>query len=202
MPLLRIDQLSSHVQLGLWLMAEGETVDLLPISLQDSVSQELSSIKNTVRRHERLAVYALIHAMTGADKFKLMHAPSGQPLLQKHRISISHTKKYVAVLLSTGDEDVALDVEFVSERVHKIVHKFLRHDEVAETTHERLLVWTIKETLYKLFPDDHLLPEEVFVPPFQLHQRGSFSVHNVKRSLNVAIHYEVHPDFILTYTYT
>ena len=62
-------------------------------------------------------------------------------------LSISHTKGYLVMLLSDGKERVDTDIEYRSDRVEHIASRFIRLDENASTTDEKLLIWSAKEAV-------------------------------------------------------
>ena len=101
------------------------------------------------RQRERMAVKRLLEAMTGDVSLTIGHEPSGKPYLTNGQaISISHTKGYATLLLADSGR-VGIDIEMCSDRVERIASRFLRHDEQAVTTSEKLLIWLAKEALFK-----------------------------------------------------
>jgi 4'-phosphopantetheinyl transferase len=143
---------------GIWRVSESQ--DKLRNFLKEALpyDAELAALKSPTRRMEYLAVRVLLKALTGQE-LQIAHYVSGQPYLVNdcRRISISHTKGYVAV----GIHDHALpgiDIEQVSERVLKIVSRFIRPDEFVGKEqldsqwqlYGALLHWSAKETLFKL----------------------------------------------------
>ena len=193
MPLVRITDVGKDARLGLWRMEEDSTAF-------EVWSDEAARLyKSAGRQLEYVCVRALLREMLGDDIPTITHNPDGKPLLSNGlAISISHTRGYCAVALSALHE-VAIDIEYVSDRVGRIAHMFLRSDEVATENASLLLHWCAKETIYKLFSFDHLRYEEIRVCPFEDREKGSFMVENLKRSLTVDVNYEVTPDFVLTY---
>ena len=78
---------------------------------------------------EWLSVRVLLYAMLQEDK-EIGYSPEGKPYLTDHSffISISHTKGYVAVILS-DKVPVGIDIEQYGQRVHRVAHKYMREDE-------------------------------------------------------------------------
>ena len=107
----------------------------------------------------------------GASKGLLSHAgdithnEAGKPLFRGYHISVSHTKGYAALILSKNQE-VAVDIEYFSDRVERIASKFLRKDEKAEDLDAKLVHWCAKETVFKLFSEEKLMFEDMRVKPF------------------------------------
>lgn len=110
-------------------------------------------------------------------------------------ISISHTKGYAALILSDAEE-VGIDIEYLSDRVERIAPRFIRYDEHAETTLQKLLLWSAKETVYKLFSEDALGFFDMRLLTFA---DGLMRVENIKRKIIVDVCYETTDDYVLTY---
>jgi len=206
MPLLSIENLAPDVQIGLWRMTEEDETHA-DGRINDELKQRLQATRNKQRRLEMIAVNRLLQAMLGSDDFILTHETSGRPVLNGFNIGISHTKGYAVVILSKT-RNVAVDIEYRSERVNKIVHKFMRNDEVAATTEARLLHWCAKETLYKLLSDEQLQFDEMFVTPFSLaetlsedEQDRHFDIQNKRSGRTHLVHYRLTTDYVLTYIY-
>lgn len=119
--------------------------------------EALSVIHNEARRAEWLAVRVLLSYVLGADK-AIDYRESGAPYLtdDSYYISISHTKGY-AVLAYHKNSPIGVDVEYISDRVMRIAHRFTRQEESEyidkATADDRLMYcilnWSAKETLYK-----------------------------------------------------
>lgn len=103
----------------------------------------------------------LLKLMLGYDVV-LNHNEVGKPLIDGYNISISHTKGFVAILLSKEFE-VGIDIEYTSDRIKKIKKRFLRTDEIYTTTNELLITWCAKEAAYKLFSEEKLAFQEMKV---------------------------------------
>lgn len=191
---------SSFIKIGLWRITEGQD-ELLAIGTNCQYLEDIQNIKSQVRRLEYLATRALLQDMIG-NTAEIRHYSSGKPYLTDGRnISISHTKEYVAVAVS-DDYNVALDIEYVSDRVCRVANRFLRDDELAETTIQKLLVWCAKETLYKLHSEDELVFEDmraVDIPNLDSVSSGKFIIQNMKRMQNIAINFIVTDDYVFTF---
>lgn len=77
-------------------------------------------------------------SVAGEEK-TIEYAPSGKPHLadSSYFISISHTRGYVAVILSAVSE-VGIDIEQYGQRVHKVAHKYMRPDELISEYQEKI----------------------------------------------------------------
>lgn len=197
MPLLSIEHIKPNVMLGLW-QIETSPSDLLS-SYPQLASIVPSEMKAPSRILERLAVAALVTEMTGIARPSITHHPNGAPLLDGYHIGISHTRGYAAVVLSR-DCEVAVDIEYRTNRVERIVSKFIRPDEQSESLDRVLLNWCAKETVYKLLNAEKLQYFDMKVVPYELEQEGHFSVENLKESCFVEVAYRITPDYTLTYS--
>jgi len=198
MPLLDIRDLSPHTRLGLWRMDElpEELYRLCP-HLSAYRDELANRYRNDVRRQEFLCVRALLSAMTGQEGLRIDHAPTGRPLLDGWHLSISHTKGYCALILSR-DEEVAVDIEQRSDRVARVASRFIRPDEQADDIEAMLLLWSAKETLYKLYSSDDL---QFF--DMQAVAKGNryVTLVNRLRGVSVSVGYEFSANYVLTWAF-
>lgn len=181
--LIEIRQLSPHTRLGLWRMDEPQ--------------------EGSPRQRERQAEQLLLTAMMDGDtSYTIGHEPSGKPFLTSHftphtsHLSISHTRGYVVILISDDDNRVGVDIEYRSDRVERIASRFIRPDEEAMTTDEKLLLWSVKETVYKLYSEDRLAFFDMRVLSIG---EGVMRIENIKRGKVVSVSYEFTHDYVLTY---
>ncbi len=199
MALLSIRHLWDDVNLGIW--AIEETVEQLFEQyphLKDLKVYLDEKYKNEGRKNEILAVRALLYEMTHEESSKrISHEPSGKPLLKGYFISISHTKGYAAVIMSKT-RNVAVDIEYVSDRVSKIVDKFIRSDEDSSTIEVQLKNWCAKETVYKYFSEEDLQYSEM-----RLHDLSSSHalVDDLKIKKTIDVFFDTNSQYVLAYSY-
>jgi phosphopantetheinyl transferase (holo-ACP synthase) len=120
---------------------------------------------------------------------------NSQPSTLNPHISVSHTRGYAALLLS-DDCRVGVDIEYRSDRVERIASRFIRPDERAETTDEKLLLWSAKEAVYKLFSEDRL---GFFDMRALSIGDGYLTMWVAKKRIAVSVCYEFTDDYVLTY---
>ena len=209
MAVVNIREVYPGVSLGLWQMDESpeQLFDLYPHLLPYRSSLD-DKYKNDGRKLEFLAIRALMYEMlrvNGASKGLLSlaadftHNGQGKPLFRGYHVSISHTKGYAALILSKKSE-VAVDIEFMSDRVERIASKFLRKDERADYLDSKLVHWCAKETVFKLFSEENLLFEEMRVKPFDTMSDWACDVENLKSGKTARVDFELAMDFVLTYS--
>ena len=103
------------------------------------------------------------------------------------------------MIVSPGRK-VAVDVEYMSDRVRKVAARMLRTDESADTLLGLLLHWCVKETLYKLYSDEHLALKDMQVLSVEGdNTRGIVKAKNVKRSETLDVFYRVFDNKVHTY---
>ena len=209
MAVVNIREVYPGVSLGLWQMDESpeQLFDLYPHLLPYRSSLD-DKYKNDGRKLEFLAIRALMYEMlrvNGASKGLLSHAGDfthngqGKPLFRGYHVSISHTKGYAALILSKKSE-VAVDIEYMRDRVERIASKFLRKDERADSLDSKLVHWCAKETVFKLFSEENLLFEEMRVKPFDTMSDWACDVENLKSGKTARVDFELAMDFVLTYS--
>ena len=209
MAVVNIREVYPGVSLGLWQMDESpeQLFDLYPHLLPYRSSLD-DKYKNDGRKLEFLAIRALMYEMlrvNGASKELLSHAGDfthngqGKPLFRGYHVSISHTKGYAALILSKKSE-VAVDIEYMSDRVERIASKFLRKDERADSLDAKLVHWCAKETVFKLFSEENLLFEDMRVKPFDTMADWACDVENLKSGKTARVDFELAMDFVLTYS--
>lgn len=199
MPLINIEEIAPDVRLGLWHVTETPPVffDLYPHLLVHK--HVIDAFRSEARCIEYLAVRCLLSEMEGND-VQISHDGNGKPLLSNgSEISISHTRGYVAVIVSPT-RCVAVDVEYVSERVGRVASKFFRDDENAVSLYGQLMCWCAKETVYKLFSADKLGFHDIRISPCEIKgNTGVVNAENLKRHVSLDIHYSMTDKFMLTY---
>ncbi len=192
MPLLSIESYQD-ARFGIWEMSDS------PSDYHEWYAEASLLYKLEARRKEYVFVRALLERMTGAKQV-ILHDKSGKPYLDGNmQISLSHTKGYCAVIVSDS-RAVGIDIEYMSDRVDKIARKFIRNDEPMATTIQKLLLWSAKEAVYKLFSSYRLDYFEMRVFPFEVSWQGIMRIENLRNHSIVDVAYRVCQNYVLTYT--
>ena len=145
------------------------------------------------RQAENDGVHYVLTEMLGYEPL-IEHNEDGKPTIEGYHISISHTIGYVAIILST-DFEVGIDIEYVSNRVSRIISRYLRSDEPFTDLRSQLIAWCAKETTYKLFSEEHLALQEMKVNVALDH------VANLRSNIDIKFVSEVTHDYVLTYAW-
>ena len=182
-----------------------ETVDelqaLLPFT--DAYHNEFALLKSDKRKKEFLAVRILLqHLLPDAPSMEY-HA-TGKPYLTdfSYFISVSHTQGYAAVCISLHEE-VGVDIERKSEKIHRVKHKFLHADEVDyanEHPNFVLLAWGVKEAVYKKIGETVVdFSKSIYIHPVVVQNKGQVHVHIVPSDIGYIFYYQAHADYVLVY---
>ena len=198
MALLKIDNLRSGTILGTWRIEETVSEMLAMMPSLGKLQHVLDSYSRDARRLEVLSVHALIYIMTGDESLVVSHNEDGHPLLDGWHVSISHTRGYATVLLSRKDE-VAVDIEYVSNRVAKIADRFIRDDEQDDSVTRQLVCWCTKEAVYKYFSSQHLALFDIRLRNYDLSSEGCIVAENMQTGDTVTVNYCVKDSYVMTY---
>lgn len=199
---------TDDVEWAVWKRSESlETLlTLLPDARRDSCEQELRRFTSDHRKMEWLAVRVLLFTVFGEDK-QIGYSSEGKPFLTDHSgfISISHTKGYVAVALSSVAA-VGIDIEQYGQRVHRVYDRFIRSDERIEpyqgdATWSMLLHWSAKEAIYKCMNPVEVDFRKIRLSHFVPQKEGFFRAQTseTEREQTFIVNYQIHPDFVLTW---
>lgn len=195
--------------LGIWKIEEtaSELLDLL--EKKELYTCSLQNFRTENRKKEWLATRVLLKELLGQE-LQIAYWDDGSPYLPENpdmRISISHTKGYVAVYCSQ-EKRVGVDIEYHSERVVKIQKKFLSEEELAgidlanEAQH-LLICWCAKETLFKLIRQTEVdFCRHLHIEPFLFKKEGDVQVWETKTSKAeiFKLSYIITPEFIVAYS--
>ncbi|NDV60285.1 4'-phosphopantetheinyl transferase superfamily protein [Bacteroides sp. 519] len=185
-----------------------------PLSFLEANSQLStlnSQLKSEHRKREWLAVRVLLYKMTGEIK-EISYLESGRPYLidNSYQISISHTRGYVAVILSKTHR-VGIDIEVLGDKAMKVAHKFVDEKELIYPETDKItkaemltMIWSAKETMYKCMDSREILFREelhmdVNIPLFEQSYFPAHETHTPNRQ-NFEVYYMLQADeFVMTY---
>lgn len=172
MPICKNIQINNSCRLIVWNTTEPLNVLLKKVHLTPNELNKLSSFGSQTRKIEFVATRCLVQENLGQNVL-IENDEHGKPHLLNSNlnISISHTKSYVGILI--GDQySIALDIEYLSNRVNRIANRFLSETELNNIEDNNKLLhlyqhWCAKECLIKLYgKKDVLLIEELKIRPF------------------------------------
>ena len=156
MALYLLKELDNNAKVAVWQITETEEELRALSSTPSDEMEEISFIKSESLRKQRLAVRALLNELF-EDKVYLAHHDNGKPYIENNsiNISITHTEKYVAVILDRDDE-VGIDIESLDRDFSVVEKKALSEDEIddleddREEKNEQLAIyWCAQEAIFK-----------------------------------------------------
>ncbi len=164
--------------LGVWKIEEDLDALYKLVLLDQEEKKKYKSFKSTSRKLEFLSVRALLSELIGPEA-KIVYNKNNKPFLKdgSRFISISHSYKLTAILLSTN-EKVGIDLEYMSSNIATLAFKFLnRKERVAKETEERryhlYIHWCAKEALYKICDKDGInIKKDITIAPFKVNDSG------------------------------
>ena len=167
-----------HSRLGVWQVSETEEELRALTSVPSDELEEISYVRSESLRRQKLAVRALLDAMFD-EKVYLSHHDNGKPYIENNatNISITHTEKYVAVILDDNDE-VGIDCESLDRDFSAVEKKALSEDEIDdlddEGRNEQLAIyWCAKEAIFKLVSVYNVdFAEQIEVEDFKIKGEG------------------------------
>ena len=168
----------AHSRLGVWHITESEAELKALSSIPSDELEEISFIKSESLRKQKLAVRALLDAMF-EEKVYLSHHDNGKPYIENNatNISITHTDKYVAVILNDLD-DVGIDCECLDRDFSAVEKKALSEEEIDDLDddhrNEQLAIyWCAKEAVYKKMSQYKVdFAEQIEIDAFRLKGEG------------------------------
>ena len=148
-------KLENEATIGVWQVTETEEELIALSATPTDEMEEISFIKSESLRKQRLAVRALLNTLF-EEKVYLSHHDNGKPYLENNpvNISITHTEKYVAVILHE-EEDCGIDIESLDRDFSAVEKKALSEDEIDDLEEEKrneqlAIYWCAKEAIFKL----------------------------------------------------
>ena len=171
-------KLDNEAEIGVWQITETEDELKELSSTPSDEMEEISFIRSESLRKQRLAVRALLNTMFD-DKVYLSHHDNGKPYIENNpvNISITHTAKYVAVILHE-EENVGIDIESLDRDFSVVEKKALSEDEIEDLEDEKrneqlAIYWCAKEAIFKLLSRYNVdFAEQIEIERFRLRGEG------------------------------
>jgi phosphopantetheine--protein transferase-like protein len=165
-------------RIGVWQVSETEAELRAMTSIPSDEMEEISFIKSESLRKQKLAVRALLDAMF-EEKVYLSHHDNGKPYIENSalNISITHTDKYVAIILHESEE-VGIDCESLDRDFSAVEKKALSEEEIDDLDDEKrneqlAIYWCAKEAVYKKMSQYKVdFAEQIEVESFRLRGEG------------------------------
>jgi len=210
MPLVFNNEIENNkAKLGVWEIQESVDFLLESTNLTEKEKIVFFTMQNENRKKQWLVSRIILDKLSGKSELSIIYEKNGQPLINDgvHQISISHTSKFVAVILSRFLK-VGIDIEGIHPRILKIRHKFVSDIENDfliddENLLERLfLIWSSKEALFKMYGKGNVdFRKHIQVKPFSLQTDGVIQSVFVAETVsqNYTLKYRKIADHMLVY---
>lgn len=147
-------ELDNGAEIAVWQITETEDELKALSSVPSDEMEEISLFGSVSQRKQKLAVRALINELFD-EKMYLDHHDNGKPYLENcaTNISITHTEKYVAVIIHDED-DLGIDIESLDRDFSAVEQRALSEDEIEDldddSRNEQLAIyWCAKEAIFK-----------------------------------------------------
>ncbi|MFM7358706.1 MAG: 4'-phosphopantetheinyl transferase family protein [Sediminibacterium sp.] len=180
MPLYYQQDINENTRLAIWEIAEGPEFFLEKVSLRYPVVHLQKHLQHLA------AGYLLPLLYPDFPYGELVYPEQGRPFVPGDTLffSLTHSGHFAAAMVSESAA-VGIDIEKITDRVHRVRHKFLSDEEwdwvqVGGDKKQReqlTLLWTVKEAVYKWrnIPGT-VFSQDIIVSPFELMPAGKIIV--------------------------
>lgn len=194
--------------LGVWKIEEDIESLLDMVSLNSDDRKKFKGFTSNSRKLEFLSVRALLSELIGKEA-SIVYNKNNKPFLRdgSRFISISHSHKLSAILLSTN-EKVGIDLEYMSSNIAAIALKFLNVKEkitkVPENRKYHLYIhWCAKEAIYKICDKEGIsIRKNITIEPFEIKEAGEIKgkVHTDRMKESFNLYYSKYDNYSIVWT--
>jgi 4'-phosphopantetheinyl transferase len=193
--------------LGVWKIEEDLNTLLEIVSLDNDEKKKYKGFSSNSRKLEFLSVRALLSELIG-DETKIVYNKNNKPFLNdgSRFISISHSHKLTAILLSTN-EKVGIDLEYMSSNIAALAFKFINRREKVSKDEERryhlYIHWCAKEALYKICDKEGIsIRNNITIEPFMVSESGEIRGRVQTKRINESfdLHYSKYDNYAIVWT--
>jgi len=200
--------LNEYTLLGVWKIEEDLDTLMSLVELNEEDMDRFKHFRSNSRKKEFLSVRALLAELLGTDS-RIVYNKNNKPFLKSgsHFISISHSNKLTAIILSTR-EKIGIDLEYMSSNISAMAFKFINKKE--RITKERqnkkyhlYLHWCAKEALYKICDKEGInIKKNITIYPFEISDSGDIKgkVHSDRINEIFDLHYSRYDNYAIVWT--
>jgi len=182
--------LNENTVLGVWKIEEDINMLLDLVVLDNDDKKRFKGFASTSRKLEYLSVRALLAELLGKDA-RIAYNKNNKPFLKdgSRFISITHSHKLTAIITSV-DEKVGIDLEYMSSNINAFAFKFLnRKEKVTKNSDARkyhlYIHWCAKESLYKICDKEGInFRKDITIEPFELKESGEIKGYVKTKKIN------------------
>ena len=156
-------------------------------------SEELAQLANrfshsefkTEKRKKEFLIIRLLLEQLSPNRI-ITYNQFGAPILDngKH-ISISHSKKMVAIIIS--EQQVSIDIEQISGKSLRLSSKFVSEKNLKKLSKEKAtLIWCLKEVVFKWHQKGGVdFIKDIIIPEFSVKEKGIITIQFKNKELNL-----------------
>ena len=200
--------LNEHTVLGVWKIDEDLNTLRSMVKLNQEDMKKYRYFRSNSRKLEFLSVRALLTEILGNDA-RIVYNKNNKPFLKDgtHFISITHSYKLTAIMLSTV-EKVGIDLEYMTSNINTLSFKFINRNEKITRNRENrkyhlYLHWCAKEALYKICDKEGIsIKNNITIYPFEIMDAGNIKgkVHSERINEVFDLQYNRYENYAIVWT--
>lgn len=200
--------LNEYSVLGVWKIEEDLDTLRKSVILDSDDRKKYKGFASNSRKLEFLSVRALLAELVGKEA-RIVYNKNNKPFLKDGSsfISISHSHKLTAILLSTN-ERVGIDLEYMSSNISAIAYRFINENEniTSDPDNQKYhlyLHWCAKESLYKICDKEGIsIRNNITIEPFEVSESGEIKgkVETDKINDIFDLHYSRYNNYTIVWT--
>ncbi len=161
MPIIKIKKTKDYIY-GLWKIEETINELLSKLSPNKFEKKQLGKISHLQRKKQSISAKLILNELL-QKKITILYEKQIPYCEEYSNISISHSDKYSAVLIST--EKIGIDLQKEERKIENIKTKFLHKTEnIKYSLKELHYIWTAKEAIYKTIKNERCsFKENIFL---------------------------------------
>ena len=174
-------EIQDSATLAIWKIEESAEVLVAKLQLDEQEQAYFESLGQNMRQLHWLATRVLLRTLLQTEHYIDCKADAhGKPYLVNfpHRISLSHSYDYAAVMISET-RAVGIDIELIKSKIEALAPKFLTDTERSFIDPEHAVAhlyscWAAKEAVYKLQGKSGIsFKEHIHLQPFAYAENGT-----------------------------
>ena len=174
-------EIQDSATLAIWKIEESAEVLVAKLQLDEQEQAYFESLGQHMRQLHWLATRVLLRTLLQTEHYIDCKADAhGKPYLVNfpHRISLSHSYDYAAVMISET-RAVGIDIELVKPKIEALASKFLTDTERSFIDPDHAVAhlyscWAAKEAVYKLQGKSGIsFKEHIHLQPFAYAENGT-----------------------------
>jgi len=201
-----IKKLPNGSILGLLEMNNSTAEMLKSLNWEQSKLNAFHSLRSEKKKKEWLGLRLLLGEIFKKQSFDLKYNDQGKPFLQNpdHNISISHSGKFICVLINESKE-IGIDIQVFKPNIDKGIGLFMNEKELkdcAENLNNNALhiYWGAKESIYKLVGLQQTnIKTDIYISPFVVGIHGKLEGRYLTEKI-IDLNYKISSEYVLVYT--